>query len=133
MERVKTYINCVSDANVRARSLYMSLCDKYDYHAQERILNKADIFQWVQGWGSTACGFGGIGGAAMTDADCVVVEFNSRFNIYLNLACVYHNGRFAYSCKINDAYKEMVKNRSMVGQADAENTDLELIDYTYQE
>lgn len=117
MERVKTYVNCVSDANKKANSLYMALCDKYSQFEAEKIISESSIFQWIQTWGSTSCGFGGIGGAAMTSADCVVVEFDSRYSVNLGIACIYHHGRFAYSCIIDDTYIEMVKNRAMPGQA----------------
>ena len=47
---------------------------------------------FVQGWGSTALGFGGIGGQAMTDAYTIIIgcELNS-------ILCVYFGGRLAYN------------------------------------
>lgn len=128
MERLRGYINSVCDASQKARNLYMALAEKYNPHYCEKIINESSIFQWTQMWGSTACGFGGIGGAAMTNADCVVIEFNSRFSTYIGIACVYHNGQFAYSCRIDDEYRDLVKKRSMPGQADVKRSKLDLID-----
>lgn len=44
---------------------------------------------FAQTWGSTALGFGGIGGAAMTNAYTVVLYCEGRY-------AVYFGGRFAY-------------------------------------
>ncbi len=51
---------------------------------------EAQVFP--QTWGSTALGFGGMGGAAVTTAYTTVVYMNHRSH-----ACVYFDGRFAYS------------------------------------
>ena len=50
-----------------------------------------DICDFDQTWGSTALGFGGIGGQAMTQARTYVVEFNEYPK-----ALVYFGGRFSY-------------------------------------
>ena len=130
MERVKDYINCVIDANIRLRNVYMIECEKHSSYEQENIINESTIMQWVQMWGSTACGFGGIGGAAMTNADTIIVEFSEY-----KVACVYHSGRFAYSCMTDDSYRAYVNFRSFPGKADAEEgnwnfegNSLELVD-----
>jgi hypothetical protein len=47
---------------------------------------------FVQGWGSTALGFGGIGGQAMTDAYTIII--GCELNCIL---CVYFGGEFAYN------------------------------------
>jgi hypothetical protein len=44
-----------------------------------------------QTWGSTALGFGGIGGQAITDSYTVVIE-----SLQISGFCVYFGGRFAY-------------------------------------
>lgn len=46
---------------------------------------------WNQAWGSTALGFGGIGGQAITDAYTIVLESQHGGGY-----CVYFGGRFAY-------------------------------------
>lgn len=48
-----------------------------------------EIYSFPQTWSSTALGFGGIGGQAITSAQTTVV-------ICGNEACVYFGGRFAY-------------------------------------
>ena len=53
-----------------------------------------------QTWGSTALGFSGIGGAAITTAYTVVLKYNNRF-------AVYFNDRFAYAIdNPNELFKE---------------------------
>lgn len=115
MERVRKYVNCISDANMRARQYYMSTCEKYNQADQDRITEGSAIFQWPQMWGSTSCGFGGIGGAAMTEADTIVVEFSK-----IGLACVYHNGQFAYSCRLTQEYEDYLASRYLPGKADVD-------------
>lgn len=52
--------------------------------------DQCDIYVFPQTWGSTALGFGGIGGQAMTSAYTVVVVGPGRD------ACVYFGSRLAY-------------------------------------
>lgn len=51
-----------------------------------------DVEMWSQMWGSTALGFGGMGGAAMTTATVILVWMNNRRNV-----AVYFGGRHAYT------------------------------------
>lgn len=53
-------------------------------------VGRCEVTMFLQVWGSTALGFGGIGGQAMTPAYTVVVV-GPRGD-----ACVYFAGRFAY-------------------------------------
>jgi len=46
-----------------------------------------------QTWGSTALGFGGMGGAAITSAYTIIISSNLSPNRY----AVYFNGRYAYT------------------------------------
>ena len=61
---------------------------------------------FVQTWGSTALGFGGIGGQAITSAYVIVLECMGEF-------CVYFGGRFAYkvSKPTDEFYKDVVGRR----------------------
>ena len=62
-----------------------------------------------QTWSSTALGFGGLGGQAITSAYTIVLRSN-----YLGEYCVYFGGRFAYHIKrINQKFIEDVMNREM--------------------
>ena len=51
--------------------------------------DEVEVYQFPQGWGSTALGFGGIGGQAMTAADTTVITSGDA-------AAVYFAGRLAY-------------------------------------
>jgi hypothetical protein len=55
--------------------------------------DQCEVTLFQQTWGSTALGFGGIGGQAITSADTVVVEGPQGD------ACVYFGGQFAYHVK----------------------------------
>lgn len=62
-----------------------------------------------QTWSSTALGFGGLGGQAITSAYTIILRSN-----YLGEYCVYFGGRFAYHIKrINQKFIEDVMNREM--------------------
>ena len=64
---------------------------------------------FIQTWGSTALGFGGIGGAAMTSAYVVVLESEQGSGF-----AVYFGGRFAYLIKNpNQQFFDDVINRRM--------------------
>ena len=77
-----------------------------------------------QVWGSTALGFGGCGGSAMTHAYTTVVDvyFSSRSSTVTNtiqelpeLHGVYFDGKFAYMIggKPSEKFFEDVKNHNM--------------------
>ena len=67
-----------------------------------------EVIHFLQTWGSTALGFGGVGGQAMTSAYTTVVMYHHR------TACVYFAGRHAYTVnEINKAFIEDLNNRSM--------------------
>jgi hypothetical protein len=64
---------------------------------------------FTQTWGSTALGFGGVGGASMTSAYVVVLESEQGLGF-----CVYFGGRFAYHIKKpNPQFFDDVINRKM--------------------
>lgn len=54
--------------------------------------HEVEVYSFDQTWGSTALGFPGIGGSAMTRATTVVVAGPDE-------ACVYFGGQFAYRVK----------------------------------
>ena len=87
------------------------LPNRFDYTKDKKIYdNTYDIHIFDQLWGSTALGFGGIGGQAMTTATTVVlVPFDSN----QDHALVYFAGRYAYKCKMNKAFKEDLKSHNM--------------------
>lgn len=67
-----------------------------------------DLYMFDQTWASTALGFGGMGGSAMTKATTYV--FVPR---ELATAYVYFDGQFAYECGINDRFREDIRNHRM--------------------
>lgn len=68
-----------------------------------------DIYVFSQTWGSTALGFDGFGGQAMTTANtCVLVPNSCHQDCF-----VYFAGRFAYSVPYSETFGEDVRNHSM--------------------
>ena len=59
--------------------------------------NKIEIHISTQVWGSTACGWGGMGGSAMTSQMNVII-----YNLYIKHAFVYWRGELAYICPIDE-------------------------------
>ena len=55
------------------------------------------VFSHPQVWPSTSCGFGGIGGSAMTEAQTVVFMLHQEGAHY---ASVFHGTRYAYTVKL---------------------------------
>lgn len=71
-------------------------------------IEEYQIYDFDQTWGSTALGFGGVGGSAMTTARTyVLIPMDEE------IAYVYFGGRFAYKCGINDNFREDIKNHNM--------------------
>lgn len=71
------------------------------------------IAMFPQTWGSTALGFGGIGGAAMTTTYTIVIRSGIEF-------CVYFGEQFAYrvKCRGQEIYEDIHK-QSMARVSDA--------------
>lgn len=79
---------------------------EYEYRSTRQVLDKeagtpkkrrpyadeVEVVMFPQMWGSTALGFGGMGGAAMTKAYTTVVFGNSNQSV-----CVYFGTRLAYA------------------------------------
>lgn len=77
------------------------LRDKYGIYYAE-----GDLYDFDQTWASTALGFGGIGGSALTRARTYVF-------IYDGIAYVFFGDQFAYSTTMNERFWEDIKNRNM--------------------
>lgn len=65
--------------------------------------HEVEVTMFYQTWGSTALGFGGIGGAAMTSAPTIIIACGRD-------AAVYFGGRLAYIVPITQALMDDVKN-----------------------
>jgi hypothetical protein len=75
-----------------------------DYESQ-RAWNKINVHIITQMWGSTACGWGGMGGAAMSESYTTVIQSIEGDAIF-----VYYNGKLAYVADIDDKLKPYQSN-----------------------
>jgi hypothetical protein len=82
-------------------------------NVQRRPLeHEIEIFSFPQTWSSTALGFSGIGGQAMTTAQTVVISMEGN-------AWVYIGGQLAYrvdNWHRNEAFTRDMKNHHMASQ-----------------
>lgn len=70
---------------------------------------EVDVYSFPQSWGSTALGFGGMGGCAVTKAQTTVVMSESG-----RVACVYFGTRLAYQILgPNETFWVDLKRQSM--------------------
>lgn len=77
--------------------------------------NEIEVYSFPQSWGSTALGFGGIGGQASTTATTVVVTCGGQ-------ACVYFGGQFAYKVEEfgrSQAFQDDLRRHDMADVAKA--------------
>ena len=74
-----------------------------------RDYEEGDLYDFDQTWGSTALGFGGMGGQMMTTARTYV--FVPKFH---NEAYVFFGSEFAYKIKNpNEKFREDIRNHRM--------------------
>ena len=90
---------------------------RFDYNEKPRpTLDDFELYTFEQVWGSTALGFGGIGGQALTPARTYVFV-----SINCNQKCfVYFAGRFAYAVDYSEGFMEDVSSGNVepVSRAD---------------
>lgn len=79
-----------------------------DIIRRRKVMDKYDVYDFDQTWASTALGFGGCGGSALTTARTYVL-----IPMYEEKAYVYFGGRFAYECGINDEFRKDIKSHNM--------------------
>ena len=82
---------------------------RFDYAEERPTIDDFELYTFKQTWGSTALGFGGIGGQAMTEA---------RTYVFVPVTCnqkcfVYFAGRFAYKADYCKALVEDIRNQNM--------------------
>lgn len=89
---------------------------RFDYKTKTRpTIDDFDIYTFEQTWGSTALGFGGVGGSAMTTARTYVLVPESD-----EQKCfVYFAGRFAYAVDYSEKFMTDVYNKNMESVARA--------------
>ena len=79
------------------RMLQFSKDKKYMDQDSLRAWNKINIHIVLQMWGSTACGWDGMGGSAMTESYTTVIESLNGGSIF-----VYYGGKLAYVAEIDE-------------------------------
>lgn len=91
-------------------SIEADLPYRFAYNENPRpTLDDFDLYTFEQMWGSTALGFGGIGGSAMTSARTYVfVPINCNQKCF-----VYFAGRFAYAVNYSEKFMEDVLKGNM--------------------
>lgn len=110
---------------LRTQQAYLECLGAVLDDVQERIMQEDSNYNpeldfehvcvesWQQMWGDTSCGFGSIGGAALTNASTILVYYGTRF------FCVYHAGRYAYTVtRPSDAFVNDWKNHHLLGAGD---------------
>ena len=87
---------------------------RFDYSDNSNpTLDDFELHTFEQTWGSTALGFGGVGGQAMTSATTYVF-----IPIVINQKCfVYFADRFAYAVDYSDKFMEDVLNCNVASVA----------------
>lgn len=82
---------------------------RLDYSEEKPTIDDFKLYTFNQTWGSTALGFGGIGGQAITEARTYVFVPET-----CNQKClVYFGGRFAYKADYCEALTEDIRNNQM--------------------
>lgn len=86
-------------------------------HTRRPYTDEVTVILFNQTWGSTTLGYDGIGGAAMTDAYTVVVEFQDTYCVYFGC------GRLAYKIDARqltseslEKFQKHLDTRNMPGQ-----------------
>jgi hypothetical protein len=101
----KIHINSILEAALVALQPGMGL-------PEDAILTTEDLEweAWPQSWGSTALGYGGIGGRAFTKAQTVIVYSNLSREV-----AVFFGGRhLAYIAHVNSpSYQQAYQNRNL--------------------
>ena len=94
---------------MNALTIASELIDVYrDITVRRKKIEEFYIYDFDQTWASTALGFGGVGGSAMTRARTYVL-----IPMYEEKAYVYFGGSFAYECGINDRFWDDIRNCRM--------------------
>lgn len=78
--------------------------------------NDINLYHIKQMWGSTACGWGGMGGAAMTESYTCIIECVSAGCI-----SVYYSGRLAYVAKIDEKLEQYKGYKNLPGLTKVED------------
>lgn len=105
--------NKLTDLAIETLLIEKDIPFRINYSKEEPLyrfnIDDFDICIFSQTWGSTALGFDGYGGQAMTTANtCVLIPESCHQDCF-----VYFAGRFAYNVPYSEAFREDVRNHSM--------------------
>lgn len=86
------------------------LPNRFDYTEKPRpSIDDFELYTFMQTWGSTALGFGGVGGQAITAARTYVLV-----PMECNQKCfVYFAGRFAYAVPFSETFYDDIRLENM--------------------
>lgn len=107
--------NKLTDLAIEILLINKDIPHRIDYSKEDPLyrfnIDDFSVYVFEQTWGSTALGFGGMGGQAMTTANTIVlIPINNHQDCF-----VYFAGRFAYSVPYSDVFGNDVMNYSVVG------------------
>lgn len=77
--------------------------------------DEGKLYDFDQRWGSTALGFDGYGGSAITTERTYVFIPDSR-----NVAYVFFGSEFAYTANLNDAFRKDLAQHNMAAVRESE-------------
>ena len=85
---------------------------RFRFKNRDTKIDDFELFNFEQTWGSTALGFGGIGGQMITSA---------RTYVFIPMSCeedcfVYFAGKFAYSVPYSKKFMDDVRGGNVVAQ-----------------
>lgn len=90
----------------------ISIANDLRYRFKTLGFDSGQLYDFDQTWASTALGFGGVGGSALTTERTYVFMPNGY-----DKALVYFGGRFAYETPINERLKEDINNHDIASVA----------------
>ena len=109
MERLIHMPNQLTEIAREVLSIESDIPYRFDCSKEKPTVNDFEIYTFEQTWGSTALGFGGYGGQAMTSARTYVFV-----PIYCNQKCfVYFGSRFAYAVPYSNVLMEDINKQQM--------------------
>jgi hypothetical protein len=109
-------------------SIINDLVSEFDQYIKEHYkqYSEIEVYSFPQGWGSTALGYGGIGGQAMTSAQTIVL-----YDVYQGVVRVYFGGKkLAYQIEnpnklfFEDLSRWQLKEVSRAGAYRRKDTDI---------
>ena len=103
------YSNQLVDMVREVLAIENDLPYRFDYTEEKPTIDDFELYTFNQTWGSTALGFGGVGGQAMTKA---------RTYVFVPVTCnqkcfIYFAGRFAYKADYCGALIEDIRSHNM--------------------